>query len=400
MNAIDLALAAGGATTVGFGLLLIRRRRARTRLDRLSRHRRTTAARRQWPTTDRLTAVLVDRPGVAVTAGGAVAGGIGLLAGGPVAAVLAVAYVAVGLIGVRHRLMRRAADRAVAELLDAIEDAVGDLRAGVVPYATAAPYPGGADVALYAAPGPVRPPGESGLGATVRRIWEAADENGRRPANGDLVNGGGFDSGPVNGAAVNRGAVNRGVVSGAVVNGAAVNRGPVNGAASKGAAFDGSWVTDRGRAAGRSGVEEGAAGGGRVGSAGRALPVLGGRRRRREDAAVSVALARLEAAHRVSEALGTPLADLLDQVEADLRAGQALRLNLAAQTSGAQTTTTLLVGLPAGGLWLGAGIGVDPVGQLLHTPLGAACAITAVALQCAGLLWTGRMVRSVVSEVR
>ena len=113
-----------------------------------------------------------------------------------------------------------------------------------------------------------------------------------------------------------------------------------------------------------------------------------------------MALARLEAAHRVSEALGTPLADLLDQVEADLRAGQALRLNLAAQTSGAQTTTTLLVGLPAAGLWLGAGIGVDPVGQLLHTPLGAACAVTAVALQVAGLLWTGRMVRSVVSEVR
>jgi tight adherence protein B len=87
-------------------------------------------------------------------------------------------------------------------------------------------------------------------------------------------------------------------------------------------------------------------------------------------------------------------------VEADLRASQALRVNLAAQTSGAQTTTTLLVLLPAGGLWLGAGIGVDPLGQLLHTPLGATCALTAVVLQCAGLLWTGRMVRSVVAEVR
>ncbi|GAA3236953.1 type II secretion system F family protein [Dactylosporangium siamense] len=315
MNAVDLALAVGGAMTAGFGLLLLRRRRARTRLDRLSRHRRTAGARRRRPTKDRLAAALVERPGVVVTAGGAVAGGIGLLGGGPVAAVLSAAYATVALIGIRHHLTRRAADRAVAELLDAIEDAVGDLRAGVVPYATAAPYPGGADVELYAAAGD-RP----GLGATVRRIWEAADEGGHRAGTGDPVLPAG--------------------------------------------------------------------------------PSPGGRGRRREDAAVSVALARLEAARRVSEALGTPLADLLDQVEADLRAGQALRLNLAAQTSGAQTTTTLLVGLPAAGLWLGVGIGVDPVGQLLHTPLGAACGITAVALQCAGLLWTGRMVRSVVAEVR
>lgn len=325
MNAIDLALVAGGAMTVGFGALLFRRRRARTRLDRLSRHRKTIGARRRWLTKDRLVAGLVERPGAAISAGGAVAGGIGLLTGGPVAAVLAAAYVTVALVGVRRHLTRRAADRTVAELLDAIEDAVGDLRAGVVPYATAAPYPGGADVELYAASVPAHPSGDRvGLGATVRRIWEAADESGRA------------------GVSVPAG-------SGAVVGGG---------------------------------------------------PAVGGRGRRRKEAAVSVALARLEAAHRVSEALGTPLADLLDQVEADLRAGQTLRLNLAAQTSGAQTTTTLLVGLPAAGLWLGAGIGVDPIGQLLHTPLGAACAIIAVALQCAGLLWTGRMVRSVVAEVR
>ncbi|MEV4507572.1 hypothetical protein AB0K00_01250 [Dactylosporangium sp. NPDC049525] len=399
MNAIDLALAVGGATTVGFGLLLVRRRGARTRLDRLSRHRRTTAARRRWPTTDRLSVVLVDRPGVAVTAGSAVAGGAGMLAGGPVAATLAAAYVAVALVGVRHHLLRRAADRAVAELLDAIEDAVGDLRAGVVPYATAAPYPGGADVELYTAPAPPHPSGgrlgQGGLGATVRRIWEAADEGAHRTASGRAVNG----------AAVN-GAVGGGAVSGAV--GGAVNGRTVAGrrVADRGRAAVGERSSGRGRAAGRGeaagrgrAVGDGAEDGRRIGSAARARPVRAGRRRR-EDAAVAVALARLEAAHRVSEALGTPLADLLDQVEADLRAGHALRLNLAAQTSGAQTTTTLLVGLPAAGLWLGAGIGVDPVGQLLHTPLGAACAITAVALQCAGLLWTGRMVRSVVSEVR
>lgn len=347
MSAIDLALAVGGAMTVCCGLFLIRRRRVRARLDRLSRHRRAAGAGRRWPKTDRLAVVLVERPSATATAGSAVAGGIALLAGGPVAAVLATAYVAVGLIGVRRQLVRRAADRAVAELLDAIEDAVGDLRAGVVPYATAAPYPGGADVELYVAPADGRP-GEGGLGATVRRIWESADDGRQATA----ANGRADPAVPV----------------GAREMPAAVRGGP---------------------AASRA-----------VPAAARGVPALGGRGRRREEAAVAVALARLEAAHRVSEALGTPLADLLDQVEADLRAGQALRLDLAAQTSGAQTTTTLLVGLPAAGLWLGAGLGVDPVGQLLHTPLGAACAITAVVLQCAGLLWTGRMVRSVVAEVR
>jgi tight adherence protein B len=313
VNAVDLALATGGAMTVACGLFVLRRRRVHARLDRLSRHRRTTRTGRRLPRTDRLPVVLVERPRATVTAAGAVAGGIGLLTGGP--AVLAAAYVAAALIGVRRQLVRRAADQAVAELLDAIEDAVGDLRAGVVPYATAAAYPGGADVELYTGPRQARPPGAGGLGATVRRIWAAADAKGRSPG-------------------------------------------------------------------------------------GVPAAVTGGQVRRRENAAVEVALARLEAAHRVSEALGTPLADLLDRVEDDVRAGQSLRLNLVAQTSGAQTTTTLLVGLPGAGLWLGAGIGVDPVGQLLHTPLGAACALVAVMLQSAGLIWTGRLIGSVIAEVR
>ncbi|MGI5179652.1 type II secretion system F family protein [Dactylosporangium sp. CA-152071] len=596
MNAIDLALMTGGGMTVFCGLFVLRRRRARARLDRITRHRRTTIAAR-WPKADRLQAALVDRPRATITAGCVVAAGIGLLSGGPVAAVLAGAYAAVGLIGVRRQLARRAADRAVAELLDTIEDAVGDLRAGIVPFATAAPYPGGADVELYTTPSPFRTPGAGGLGATVRRIWDAADRQdgqptgrdrnaqrrrppagrnaaeaalaanrrhtGRGAITGRAAVGGwaavdgraavggsaGADGWPaINGrsavdgwaAADSHGVVDgwgaadgraatdrRPLVSGwavadgsstvggwaSVINGRPADdvwsaneaRPAVDGRVAERGRFAGGWqmtndqvaehggvadgsptvvngratgdlpAADGGRAVGRYGVESGrattgwpAAGtgqvangwsatrtdrtasgraasgrtasgrdasgpaasdraasgraangralgdrvagggvvssgglvGGGVGAAGSSGRARGGRARRREEAAVAVAMARLEAAHRVSEALGTPLADLLDQVEADLRAGQALRLNLAAQTSGAQTTTTLLVGLPVAGLWLGASIGVDPVGQLLHTPLGAACAIVAVALQCAGMLWTGRMVGSVVAEVR
>jgi tight adherence protein B len=118
------------------------------------------------------------------------------------------------------------------------------------------------------------------------------------------------------------------------------------------------------------------------------------------DVAVSGALARLEAAYRISEALGTPLADLLDRVEADLRAAERLRLNVRAQTAGAQATSVLLAGLPVVGLVLGVTMGFDPFHQLLRTPVGGACAIAAALLQCGGLVWTTRLVRGATAGVR
>ncbi|WP_432833923.1 type II secretion system F family protein [Dactylosporangium sp. CA-092794] len=115
--------------------------------------------------------------------------------------------------------------------------------------------------------------------------------------------------------------------------------------------------------------------------------------------AAQVARARVRAAYRLSESLGVPLADLLDRVDADLRTGQALRGGVAAQLSAAQATAGVLLALPVAGLWVGAALGTHPAHQLLHTPLGAACAVVAVALQCGGFLWTGRMVHAVTAEV-
>jgi len=97
-----------------------------------------------------------------------------------------------------------------------------------------------------------------------------------------------------------------------------------------------------------------------------------------QDRAVDAAIARLDAAYRISEALGAPLADLLDRVDADLRADRRLRSGVRAQTAGAQATSVLLAALPFVGLALGAGIGAHPLRELLHTRLGAACALTAV----------------------
>ncbi|WJK32876.1 hypothetical protein [Solwaraspora sp. WMMA2065] len=100
------------------------------------------------------------------------------------------------------------------------------------------------------------------------------------------------------------------------------------------------------------------------------------------------------AAVRLAERTGAPLADLIERIEADARAFDRSREAAAAQAAGAQMTAWLLAGLPAGGLALGYSIGVDPVAVLLRTPIGAACALAAVALQVAGLVWTERLNRA------
>lgn len=94
---------------------------------------------------------------------------------------------------------------------------------------------------------------------------------------------------------------------------------------------------------------------------------------------------------RLAERTGAPAADLVERIEADARTADRAMTSAAAQAAGAQATALLLAALPLGGIALGGSIGVDPVQVLLHTTLGAACAIVAVLLQCAGLLWSERL---------
>ncbi|MEV4703616.1 hypothetical protein [Actinoplanes sp. NPDC049316] len=97
------------------------------------------------------------------------------------------------------------------------------------------------------------------------------------------------------------------------------------------------------------------------------------------------------AAQRLADRTGAPTADLVDRIEADARAADRARAAAVAQAAGAQATALLLAALPLGGIGLGYFIGVDPLGVLLHTPVGAACATGAVLLQGAGLMWAGRL---------
>jgi tight adherence protein B len=94
---------------------------------------------------------------------------------------------------------------------------------------------------------------------------------------------------------------------------------------------------------------------------------------------------------RLAEQTGAPAADLVERIEADARAADRARAGAAAQAAGAQATALLLAALPLAGIGLGYTIGADPLQVLLHTPLGAACAVGAVLLQCGGMLWADRL---------
>ncbi|MDG4836282.1 hypothetical protein O7631_07115 [Micromonospora sp. WMMD967] len=97
------------------------------------------------------------------------------------------------------------------------------------------------------------------------------------------------------------------------------------------------------------------------------------------------------AAVRLADRTGAPLAELVERIEADARATDRGLAAAAAQAAGARATAWLLAALPVGGIGLGYGIGVDPVAVLLHSTVGGACAVLAVALQVVGLLWAERL---------
>lgn len=104
---------------------------------------------------------------------------------------------------------------------------------------------------------------------------------------------------------------------------------------------------------------------------------------------------RITSSWEVAEAAGAPLADLLDRLETDARGLDRVRANAAAQAAGATATAWLLAALPVAGIGVGYGMGADPLGILLHTRVGAACAGLALLLQVAGMAWSGRLARGI-----
>ncbi|MFD8687689.1 type II secretion system F family protein [Streptomyces sp. NPDC059651] len=104
-------------------------------------------------------------------------------------------------------------------------------------------------------------------------------------------------------------------------------------------------------------------------------------------------LAGVAACWRVAADGGAGLAAGLDRLEVALRAELRRREELRAQLAGAWSTVAVLALLPVLGLGLGAALGADPLGVLLHSPAGLVCLVLGGSLEALGLCWATRIVR-------
>ncbi len=115
-----------------------------------------------------------------------------------------------------------------------------------------------------------------------------------------------------------------------------------------------------------------------------------------QEAELAAALERVAAGVLLSARTGCSLASVTAALEDDLRARQRLRTELRTATAGARASAVLLAGLPVLGLAMGSGVGADPWAVLTTTGTGNLLLVIGVALELAGLHWSGRLVRRAV----
>jgi tight adherence protein B len=85
-------------------------------------------------------------------------------------------------------------------------------------------------------------------------------------------------------------------------------------------------------------------------------------------------------------------------VEDDLRAQARVETELRAAVAGPRASAAVLAGLPVVGLGMGSGVGADPWRVLTTTGTGTVLLVAGVALEVAGVVWSGRLVRRAVSR--
>lgn len=116
--------------------------------------------------------------------------------------------------------------------------------------------------------------------------------------------------------------------------------------------------------------------------------------RRLPATAVPAAVAdHIRRAWAVSDVRGVPLAAVLTACVADLDDRATLARLRAQQVAGPAVSGYVLAALPLAGLAMGAGMGSHPLDVLTGSTLGGALLVGGMALCCAGLLWSGRIVR-------
>jgi tight adherence protein B len=102
----------------------------------------------------------------------------------------------------------------------------------------------------------------------------------------------------------------------------------------------------------------------------------------------------LAACCRLSAETGASLGAALDELAGSLREELRLAEEVGAQLAGPRSTVRLLAGLPLLALLLGWVMGTDPFSFLLGSLPGLVCLVAAIALECAGLAWTRRLMKN------
>jgi tight adherence protein B len=105
-------------------------------------------------------------------------------------------------------------------------------------------------------------------------------------------------------------------------------------------------------------------------------------------------LASVGAAWSVAASAGGRVAVVLERLGRAMDDDQDLRRELEAAMAGPRATMALLALLPVLGLALGEGIGADPIGLLVHRPVGWALLAGAAGLDLAGVWLTHSIARA------
>lgn len=109
-------------------------------------------------------------------------------------------------------------------------------------------------------------------------------------------------------------------------------------------------------------------------------------------------LATVAAAWQVAHRSGSSLARTLARTAATLRDERRTTRLVATEIAAARATARMMAALPVLVLLLGSGVGGDPLGFLLGTPVGLGCLAAGLTLGQLGLLWLERIADAVLGR--